>query len=95
MDARHQEDDPLKEFDMAKKTPPKNSQPGIDRPVERSDIENRLRDVRNDFESVKSSAVGAGVAAGIGLALLLVLIAFIIGRRRGLAKYAFVEIRRA
>lgn len=80
---------------MAKKTHPKNAQPGVDRPVDRSDIENRLRDVRNDFESVKSSAAGAGIAAGIGLALLLVLIAFIIGRRRGLAKYAFVEIRRA
>lgn len=80
---------------MAKKTPPKNAQPGVDRPVDRSDIENRLRDVRNDFESVKSSAAGAGIAAGIGLALLLVLIAFVIGRRRGLAKYAFVEIRRA
>lgn len=81
---------------MAKKNkPPKNAQPGVDRPVERADIENRLRDVRNDFESVKSSAAGAGIAAGIGLAFLLVLIAFIVGRRRGLAKYAFVEIRRA
>ena len=80
---------------MAKNNPPKNAQPGVDRPVERADIENRLRDVRNDFESVKSSAAGAGIAAGIGLALLLVLIAFIVGRRRGLAKYAFVEIRRA
>ena len=80
---------------MAKNKPPKNAQPGVDRPVDRADIESRLRDVRNDFESVKSSAAGAGIAAGIGLALLLVLIAFIVGRRRGLAKYAFVEIRRA
>jgi hypothetical protein len=80
---------------MAKTTPTKNAQPGIDRPVDRTDIENRLRDVRNDFESVKSTAAGAGLAVGLGVALLLVLIAFIIGRRRGLAKYAFVEIRRA
>ena len=95
MDTRHQENDPLKELEMAKTKTPTNPQPGVDRPVDRTDIENRLRDVRNDFESVKSTAAGAGLAVGLGLALLLVLIAFIIGRRRGLAKYAFVEIRRA
>ena len=72
-----------------------DSQPGVDRPVERADIEHRLRDLRTDFESVKQSATGAGLAAGLGVALLLVLAAFIIGRRRGQAKYAFVEIRRA
>lgn len=80
---------------MAKSKSSEPAQPGIDRPVNRGDIEDRLREVRNDFESVKSSAAGAGLAAGLGIALLLILIAFIIGRRRGLAKYAFVEIRRA
>ena len=73
----------------------KVSTPGVDRPVERNDIENRLRDVRSDFDSVKQSAAGAGLAAGLGLALLLVVMAFVIGRKRGKAKYAFVEIRRA
>lgn len=71
------------------------SAPGIDRPVERADIETRLRDMRSDFESVKESAAGAGLAAGLGLALLLIFVAFAIGRKRGRAKYAFVEIRRA
>ena len=81
---------------MAKSNVKKNDpQPGLDRPVERADIEHRLRDLRSDFDSVKQSATGAGVAAGLGVALLLVLAAFVIGRRRGLAKYAFVEIRRA
>jgi hypothetical protein len=80
---------------MAKTKKNTAPQPGIDRPVERADIEHRLRDLRSDFESVKQSATGAGLAAGLGLALLLVLAAFVIGRKRGLAKYAFVEIRRA
>ncbi len=81
---------------MAKSKEKKNDlQPGVDRPVERADIEHRLRDLRRDFESVKQSATGAGLAVGLGVALLLVLAAFVIGRKRGLAKYAFVEIRRA
>jgi hypothetical protein len=80
---------------MAKTKKNPDPQPGVDRPIERGDIEHRLRDLRSDFESVKQSATGAGVAAGLGLALLLVLAAFVIGRKRGLAKYAFVEIRRA
>ena len=82
---------------MAKKkaNDTKVSAPKVDRPVERNDIENRLRDVRSDFDSVKQSAAGAGLAAGLGFALLLVVLAFVIGRKRGKAKYAFVEIRRA
>ncbi len=80
---------------MAKKKKNTEPQPGVDRPVERADIEHRLRDLRSDFESVKQSATGAGLAVGLGVALLLVLAAFVIGRKRGLAKYAFVEIRRA
>ena len=44
---------------------------------------------------MKQSAAGAGLAAGLGFALLLVVLAFVIGRKRGKAKYAFVEIRRA
>ena len=35
-----------------------------------------------------------GVAAIGGLALLLVVLAFIIGRSRGRKKYAFIEVRR-
>ena len=69
--------------------------PGVDRPIHRSDLENRLRSLRSDVDVVKESATGAGIAAGIGLAVLLVILAFVIGGRRGKKKYAFVEIRRA
>lgn len=69
--------------------------PGVDRPIQRTDLEDRLRSLRTDVETVKTSAAGAGIAAGIGVALLLVLMAFILGRARGQKKYAFVEIRRA
>jgi hypothetical protein len=65
------------------------------RPIHRDDIEKGLRAIKDDIDSVKESASGLGVAAIIGGALLLVLLAFIIGRRRGKQKYAFVEVRRA
>jgi hypothetical protein len=71
------------------------TQPGLDRPIDRSDIESRLRTLKDDVDTVKESAAGAGLAAGLGLALLLVLLAFVLGRARGKKKYAFVEIRRA
>lgn len=69
--------------------------PGTDRPIDRSDIESRLRTLKDDVDTVKESAAGAGLVAGLGVALLLVLLAFVIGRSRGKKKYAFVEIRRA
>ena len=71
------------------------SRPGVDRPIHRTDIEDRLRSLRSDVDTVKESTAGVGIAAGLGVALLLVILAFVIGRRRGQKKYAFVEIRRA
>jgi hypothetical protein len=73
----------------------KASVAGVDRPIHRNDIENRLRGLKEDVDAVKESTAGAGIAAAIGLALLLVFLAFVIGRARGKKKYAFVEIRRA
>ncbi len=69
--------------------------PGVDRPIKRDDLEKSLRSIKDDIDSVKESASGLGVAAVIAVALILVLLAFLIGRRRGKQKYAFVEIRRA
>jgi fatty acid/phospholipid biosynthesis enzyme len=70
-------------------------QPGVDRPIQLADIESGLRSLKTDFTTVKNSAAGAGIAAGIAGALLLVALAFILGRARGNKKYAFVEVRRA
>lgn len=69
--------------------------PGVDRPIKLNDIEDGLRSLKSDINTVKESAAGAGIAGGIVLALLLVLLAFSIGRARGKKKFAFVEIRRA
>ncbi len=71
------------------------TKPGVDRPIHRDDIEGGLRAIKDDLDSVKESASGLGIAALLAGAFLLVLLAFLIGKRRGKQKYAFVEIRRA
>ena len=68
--------------------------PGVDRPITKEDLEARLRNVRDEVGKVKESTLGAGIAAGGAALVLLVILAFLIGRRRGKKKYAFVEIRR-
>jgi hypothetical protein len=51
-------------------------------PIQRTDLENRLRTLKSDVDTVKDSAVGAGVVAVGAIAILLVIIAFLIGRNR-------------
>ncbi len=63
-------------------------------PIQRTDLENRLRTLKSDVDTVKDSAVGAGVVAVGAIAILLVIIAFLIGRNRGKAALSFIEVRR-
>ena len=68
--------------------------PGVDRPIRRDDLEDRLRSLHGDLDSVKESTLGAGIAAGAFLVFLFVVLAFLLGKRRGKKKYAFIEIKR-
>lgn len=68
--------------------------PGLDRPIQRGDLEDRLRALRSDIDNVKQSTLGIGIAAGGILFLLLIFLAFLLGKRRGKKKTAFIEIRR-
>lgn len=63
-------------------------------PIQRTDLENRLRTLKSDVDTVKDSAVGAGVVAVGAIAVVLVIIAFLIGRSRGKAALSFIEVRR-
>jgi hypothetical protein len=70
----------------------KNSPTG--KPIDKSDLENRLRALKSDVDTVKDSAIGAGVAAVGVIAVLLVIFAFLAGRSRGKAALSFIEVRR-
>ena len=62
--------------------------------ITREDIENKLRelevDARDQVASVRSTAITAGVVA----ALLVLLLAFLLGRRKGKHRSTVVEVRR-
>jgi hypothetical protein len=62
--------------------------------ITRDDLETKLREVTGDFEDKVDAArpqLLGGAAAGIILALL---VAYLLGRRRGRKRSAVVEIRR-
>ena len=62
--------------------------------VTTQDIETKLRQIRGQFEQTTESARSGLVAAGIAGAVLVVAVAYVLGRRRGRRKSTVVEIRR-
>ena len=68
--------------------------PGPDKPVTRADIEAKLDQIKGVADDTTEVAAGAAktglVVAGIGV----VIVAFLLGRRRGHKKSTIVEVRR-
>ncbi len=68
--------------------------PGPNKPVTRADIEAKLAQIKGVTDDTTEVAEGAAktglVVAGIGV----VVIAFLLGRRRGHKKSTIVEVRR-
>jgi hypothetical protein len=68
--------------------------PAADKPVTRADIEAKLAQIKGVTDETTEVAEGAAktglVAAGVGV----VVIAFLLGRRRGRKKSTIVEVRR-
>lgn len=67
---------------------------GGDGRITRDDLEHRLRALQGDVEAVKESTIGVGVAAGGLVVVVLLVLVYVLGKRRGRKRYAFVEIRR-
>ena len=61
--------------------------------VQRSDLEDKLREIQGVIDETKEGARTIGVAAAIGIILLL-LIVFLAGRRKGKKGSARVEVYR-
>jgi hypothetical protein len=65
------------------------------RPVTKADIETTLRQVQSQLAGAQQAATGArGKAAIAGVAVAVVVVAYVFGRRRGARSRAVVEIRR-
>ncbi|MEX2256065.1 MAG: hypothetical protein WEC34_11560 [Acidimicrobiia bacterium] len=70
------------------------SQARTTRPVTRSDIEAKLREIQGGTEAGADAAKGAGMAAGIAFVVLALVIAYLLGRHKGKKRRSVVEIRR-
>jgi hypothetical protein len=62
--------------------------------ISRDDIESKLRELQGEVDENLESARSVGIAAGVGVAVLLVLLAYFLGRRRGKKRQMVLEIKR-
>ena len=62
--------------------------------ITRADIEGKLHEMRGDVEESAEAAKTPIMAIAGGVAVAVVLLAFLLGKRRGRRKSTVVEIRR-
>lgn len=62
--------------------------------ISREDIEAKFVELQRNLDSAAGSAADIGKKVGIAAAILLLILAFVIGRRRGSQSRTVVEIRR-
>ena len=62
--------------------------------VTRADIETKLRQLRGDLEDTEEVVKEASKGVAIGGIVLLLVLVFLLGKRRGRRKSTVVEIRR-
>lgn len=62
--------------------------------ITREDIETKLRQLKGDAEEVTNAQKTNGIVIAAVGGVLLVALAYFLGRRKGRKKSAFVEIRR-
>lgn len=70
------------------------TRPGIDRPITRADLEAKFDELRGATAPGAQKARGAGLAALAVGGVLLIVIAYVLGRRRGRKRRTIVEVRR-
>jgi hypothetical protein len=62
--------------------------------ITRADIENKLHEMRGEVEESAQAAKTPIMAIAGGVAVAVILVAFLLGKRRGRRKSTVVEIRR-
>ena len=67
---------------------------GTNGKITRADIESKLHDMRGDVEESAEAAKTPIMAIAGGVAVAIVIVAFLLGKRRGRRRSTVVEIRR-
>ncbi|HVE94321.1 MAG TPA: hypothetical protein VNB24_05325 [Acidimicrobiales bacterium] len=62
--------------------------------ISREDIESKLRQIKGDAEGAAEGARNVGVPAGAAVAVLLLVLIYLMGRRSGKKRSAYVAVRR-
>ena len=62
--------------------------------VSRDDIESKLREIRGEVDSVGEETRNYALVAGVVLAVAVVGVAYLLGKRKAKRKSTIVEIRR-
>jgi hypothetical protein len=68
--------------------------PNLNGKITRGDIEAKLREMRGEVEQTAEAAKAPIMAIAGGVAAAVVVLAFLLGKRRGRRKSTVVEIRR-
>jgi hypothetical protein len=72
-----------------------NAQPEtLHRPIRRSDLEAKMRELQGDVEETAQAATHTLVTVGAVVLVGVVAVAFLIGRRKGRRRTTVVEVRR-
>jgi hypothetical protein len=59
------------------------------------DIRNKLSDIQGEATATVEGAKSQLIAVGAGVALVLVIVAYLLGRRTGVRKSTIIEVKRA
>jgi hypothetical protein len=79
---------------MAKTDADKRADAAKAPPISRDDIEAKFRELQGEVEVIGEEARSYGITAAIGIVVVVVAVAFVLGRRRGRRNRTIVEVRR-
>lgn len=65
-----------------------------DRPITRADIQAKLNEIKGEVDETTDTAKPYALAAGVGAVVLVITLAYVLGRRKGKKKTTIVEVRR-
>ncbi len=63
-------------------------------PITKADLESKLRELQGEVDETKESALSTAIAVGAVIAVGVVAVAFLLGRRKGKRRTTIVEVRR-